>query len=523
MHDNVRCESAPAAQRYTLGYANPSQNLRQIDQRNQSVFPLEFPVNRIFDVREKNGTSVLGGVAAFALFVGVLLMYLGLRALVWMVGFVSPSVGFVVEALAKLFRSSSEKTIKPINAALEQSTNPDSNLRVQQNSSLSESRIDAARSEVLFSPLLSRRKSSNRPTETISTFGSDRALIHSLSLHFRRKFSDVCSEAHGEEESLGIACEPNRLMTTFSKIRPLGKKSTNVFLALHKFEQKYYAIKKFLIPSSQLPHFKKSSLFKRIMELLKLENHGVGKYITCWAEENSDSGDFQTKKRMRTRSEHLTSDEENTESVYYSAFVKGSKDETSPAKDLDLYVQMEYCGKSNLMKLMEGSSIENSFRFLIFNSVLESIQFFESKNICHGNISLESIFFHEEGIKLANFSLLNFEFSSVTGFLDSKNTSEVKSKTELKANDKKSLGLVLLQMISGISSLGQAEILLKEIKDLKKSNGLANLFPNEVDLILALTEEESKRPTVTQIKQMKSYLGWRKEVICSIKDEEFIV
>lgn len=384
------------------------------------------------------------------------------------------------------------------------------------------------------------------PTETNFALSGETALIQNLSIQFRKKFSDVFSDQPHEEVELDIECEHNKFQKTFRRIRPISVGDSSIFLALHRFEHKLYAIQRVFVPCFHVSNFKKTKLYRRVVELSKLEHSSIGQYVTSWVEschESSFSSPTSfSKRRARAASEAPSANREIIDNFSSQVFRKPEEvlreKDTHPRKNMTLqnfdnmylYVQMEYCGANSIQRIMGVPSLEEHDRLIIFKKMLNGIDFIHSREISHGNISLNSVFMKEEDVKLAAFNLTSSDSFETTETFKSEEMllegdlrlAQRKSPKENKktnfSNDIFSLGFVLFQLASGISDPAKAEEALKTLRNSHHKQG-RNTLSHEMQLIMELTETEVKlRPSADVITSLPSYINWSEQVFRSVKD-----
>lgn len=363
-------------------------------------------------------------------------------------------------------------------------------------------------------------KSAHMPT----AFNSENGLAHERPLCYSRLFSDVVLELKNDKEESQLNFEDGRFEKSFSVVEEVGGKNSGIFLVRHKLDQKLYNVHRIFVTSGDVENLKNSALFKKLSDLSELDHPSIGKLVTFWAETVAKSK-IQTKSTFDEKSdskfENILEKSTNHIPLNKNSFEQSSVDEqhhdsTTPT-DIEVFLQTEFVGKNSISHILLNSTLDVTDRFLIFNKVLSTLEFLHSKSICHGNLSLNTIFFEEDEVKLSNFNFSGLSsipaetFDSTEKLVRSSNSIKTQEtfKTDLNA-----LGLALFQMLTGTKDVSSAKTLLEEVRSTRRSHALMKSFPEEIQIALSLTEKNSKfLPTFSDVKASKALSEWRNNVI----------
>lgn len=230
---------------------------------------------------------------------------------------------------------------------------------------------------------------------------------------------------HSEDEShQPLFFEDGKLARSFSKIQPINVDSPSVFKAFHRFEGKWYVIKRFKFRKNVDVAFQKPRLLQTFTELNRLCHPGLLTYYTCWAEQIGQALKLfrpnLTSNRFRKFSEVIDSSSDDSVQVSdderlkrnasnavnsYVAKKSQKEDEVAEKNFAFFFVQMEFCKGVSLKQHLRQSPICNSEAFWIFTKLIEALAYLHANNVCHRNLKPSKIFISNEEIKLADFGI----------------------------------------------------------------------------------------------------------------------
>lgn len=92
-------------------------------------------------------------------------------------------------------------------------------------------------------------------------------------------------DVYEEDQSNEMFYDKGRFKRTFTHPTLMSNKREAVYKALHRFEGKWYVIKKIAMSLDPSGATKRPKFFKRVSQLADLTHPNLLSYITCWAEE----------------------------------------------------------------------------------------------------------------------------------------------------------------------------------------------------------------------------------------------
>ena len=181
-------------------------------------------------------------------------------------------------------------------------------------------------------------------------------------------------------------CKKNKFRSNFNQIKLLGQGAYGlVFKVYHKFEKKFYAIKKIFITKEIIKD--NYDIFKEIQIYSELQSDNIVRYYSSWVEIDFES-----------IVEYNKNDLDENEKINYLCPI--------------LFIQMELCDftlKEYLLSYSQDDSIENKINIL--KQICCGLNYLNSKNIIHRDIKPDNIFIKFNNIdnnnivKLGDFGL----------------------------------------------------------------------------------------------------------------------
>jgi hypothetical protein len=206
--------------------------------------------------------------------------------------------------------------------------------------------------------------------------------------NFNKTNTDVeFYKQHGLDKLI-IQTNTNKYRMNFNQIKLLGQGSYgSVYKVFHKFEKKFYAIKKIFITNDMIVD--DYDIFREIQIYSDLSNENVVRYYSSWVDI-----DFQS---MLEYNEQINNDDE-FEPIDYVCPI--------------LFIQMELCDftlKDYLMTFSLTDSIENKISLIL--QIINGLEYLRTKNIIHRDIKPDNIFLIHDNtynkyiVKLGDFGL----------------------------------------------------------------------------------------------------------------------
>lgn len=348
----------------------------------------------------------------------------------------------------------------------------------------------------------------------------EESVFRKLSLQLKRSVSQITSDTTSDcEPCLGeIVLQNGKLARTFDCVRVIDARDPSVYCGLHKFERKWYAIKRISLSTQQLAQFHNSALYSYIVKLTTLQSSQIASYITFWAEKDADKEnslganifDDDELSCSRTLERSWSSPQLGEEPTRERAKTEAGCDESR----YSLFVQMEDCGKNGLATYLQEQRLLNNEAFAVFKRVLKALEFLESKNIAHGALRPENVFLCESGVKLANLSFLRAELSSMETVLGA--ATEVQP---LVHSDSFDLGLLLFSLLD-LQEVVDFEAKLDALREQNFDEEISERS-EAIKLALALTHPDARqRPAIKDVQNLEVFANWSSLVSISLHKEE---
>lgn len=357
-----------------------------------------------------------------------------------------------------------------------------------------------------------------------------------------------------EDESTEMFLDNGRFKHNFTKLTPEGSDNYTAYKALHRFESKWYTIKKIPMQVNLNGSAIKPSVFKIISSYTELTHPNLLSYITCWVEESKISSKqralINSNRRDRLLSDYIDYSGEGSfveesdkpsfaddtevilQNLQTSSF--GQKRDSQQCY-LNFFVQMEYCSGISLKKNLKIGRLSEVEVFFLFNEILKGICYLHTNGVVHGSLKPSKVLINGDKVKLADFGIES-DISLISELQQINQDDENMSKQNRKrssifqlpfedeghpSSDVFALGLVLLEMISGPVEGKSSKKLLNELKAGINSESIASLTEDQKDLILELSEADpSFRPSAKEIFRLPSFARWNHSIAKKINSLE---
>lgn len=386
-----------------------------------------------------------------------------------------------------------------------------------------------------LSTFASSRFSDSRTENTFPNQSSILLLQRWKEIYREKQTARIDSPTSSDDLGAEMFLDNGRFKHNFTRATPVGVENSLVYKALHRFEGKWYAIKKIPLNVSLGESAAKPSAFKAISRLTELVHPNLLSYITCWAEKfkvpAKSKPQAASSRRERLLSEYIdnSSDASMSESPEKPTFVDDTRVQpqrslTHPSAQhclLNFFIQQEYSSGISLKNTIKKEKLTNVEVFFLFNEVLKGLSHLHANSVAHGDLRPSKIIINGDQVKLADFGLdpelgLGPDFKTQNWEPQPAFKTSPRSKFYSSPEGKNSpeadvfaLGLVLLEMIGGPVEAKSAKTLLAELRESKSSLSLLSLSPEQQQLVLELCEPEPlDRPLARDIFRLESYARW---------------
>lgn len=378
-----------------------------------------------------------------------------------------------------------------------------------------------------------RKRFSAALTSHINEIDSE-AMFRKLAVQFRDKLPSATNSEASTAPSETVF-ETGKLRNTFSSIEQIGGGGFGVvYKALHKFEGKWYALKKIPLRVAEGQDIKRTNFYREVVAMMNLNHANIVRYITSWVEE------------ARTVEDSMLRDDSCLDLSRSSSRAAPSGAESSEERQrLELMIQMEFCSGLTLNHYLKSTPVSNAEAFLIFSQISEGLGYLHSRGLIHRDLKPTNIFISSEGvIKIGDFGLATLApgpsqaseaFSGLAEALratrvqagvfsrkigtplycspEQLNSSHYDERTDIYA-----LGIVLFELVSCFRTEHERVV---EIGKLRKSGpdaSFAMRWPEEAELVrVMVVASPGKRPSVEQLKALPAYQAWRRRVSAFVR------
>ena len=216
---------------------------------------------------------------------------------------------------------------------------------------------------------------------------------------FNKKYSPIREREPDPRQESQAVNATSRYGSDFTEIKVLGRGGYGkVFLTLHKFDGRNYAVKRVNLHSSD-DEFEK--IMREVQTLSRMQHQHVVRYYAAWLENavgagnDSSSDDGFLTEDSYSKSEYDTLESER-EGCYADELVEKQY----------LYIQMEYC-QSTLRKMLDDGHLkDDELKWKFVRQLLSGLSYVHQKGVIHRDLKPANIFVDSLGdVKLGDFGL----------------------------------------------------------------------------------------------------------------------
>lgn len=207
--------------------------------------------------------------------------------------------------------------------------------------------------------------------------------------------------------NLSIQNYTNKYRTNFNQIKLLGQGSYgSVYKVFHKFEKKFYAIKKIFITNDIIED--NYNIFGEIQIYSDLNHKNIVRYYSSWVDI-----DFESIIEYNNQI-----DKNELEPINYICPI--------------LFIQMELCDftlKEYLLTYSSSDSIENKIDLIL--GIINGLEYLGQKNIIHRDIKPDNIFLIRQTDNIDKYTIKLGDFGLCKKYIQSKNKIQFNSTNEI--------------------------------------------------------------------------------------------
>lgn len=201
------------------------------------------------------------------------------------------------------------------------------------------------------------------------------------------------------ERAQAVTVSTSRYGSDFTEIKVLGRGGYGkVFLTLHKFDGRNYAVKRVNLHSSD-GEFEK--IMREVQTLSRMQHQHVVRYYAAWLETSMVADDDSS-----TDDGFLLEDSCSESSRTLSDTLERDESFVEDVEKQFLYIQMEYC-QSTLRKMLDDGHLEDTeLKWKVVRQLLSGLQYVHQEGVIHRDLKPANIFLDSFGdVKLGDFGL----------------------------------------------------------------------------------------------------------------------
>lgn len=362
------------------------------------------------------------------------------------------------------------------------------------------------------------------------------AMFRRLATQFRRRLPAE-RRSEGPEAPAETVFETGKLRNTFTRVEQIGGGGFGVvYKALHKFEGKWYALKRIPLRVKEGQDIKQTNFYREVVAMMNLNHANVVRYITSWVEEAWTAGDGTP----------LPDDSYFDLSLSSSRAPRSSPTPETPegSRRLELVIQMEFCAGPNLHSYLQSAAVSNAEAFLIFSQITDGLAYLHARGLIHRDLKPSNVFISSEGvIKIGDFGLATIGpadegvseamaglaqavratrshadlFSKKIGTPLYCSPEQLSSTRYTQSTDVYALGVVLYELVSCFATEHQRVSEVGKLRRTGPSLAFATQHPAEAELVREMTAAPGRRPSSLQLKSLPAYLAWRRGVSSQVR------
>lgn len=294
---------------------------------------------------------------------------------------------------------------------------------------------------------------------------------------------------------------------------------SQVHLARHKLDDQLYAIKIVRMKVTAKQMIYQHKLFREVTTIKKLYSKYVVRYITCWAERETEK-----QLALEYSNEEYSEDCSESDSCFDSQL---SLNILNEYMNVLLYIQMEYCEGMTLKDWLEqrDRQVNRKANFHLFTQMLKGVKHIHENGIIHRDLKPSNIFIDKDNnVKIGDFNLATMMDEKLDKSLQRHSMNigtplylapeQANSRTYNQKVDIFPLGCILLELCCKFDTQHEKFISVKDLREHQVlPEGLTSEFPLESQLILQMTSPNSdERPTAQSLLKSDILEKWSSQV-----------